>query len=204
MADMHADGGDAAVRDGRRDRAAVSAHEPAEISATRRWLERAVIGLGLCPFARAVHVKSQLRFVLSDAETTEALRETLVAELEHLRDTDAAVTDTTLIVHPRVLGDFLDYNDFLGVADATVRRLGLEGEFQVASFHPDYVFAGEAADDPSNLTNRSPYPMLHLLREASIERAVRAFPDPGAIVGRNIATMRALGADGYRRLLADD
>jgi hypothetical protein len=177
--------------------------EPVEISATRRWLERAVIGLNLCPFAKAVYVKQQVRFVLSDARDTDALRDEVERELRLLADTPADEIDTTLIVHPHVLQDFLAYNDFLDVADMTVRVLGLEGELQVASFHPDYVFAGEAASDPSNCSNRAPYPTLHLLREASIDRAVAAYPDPGVIVERNIATLRGLGVDGYRRLLDD-
>ena len=177
--------------------------EPAELAATRQWLERAVIGLNLCPFAKAVHVKRQVRFVLSDARDTDALRDDLERELRLLADTPADVIDTTLLVHPHVLQDFLAYNDFLDVADATVRTLGLEGDIQVASFHPGYVFAGESADDPSNCTNRAPYPVLHLLREASIDRAVAAYPDPDVIVERNIATMRRLGMDGYRQLLSD-
>lgn len=178
--------------------------EPAEIAATRRWLERAVIGLNLCPFAKAVHVKRQVRFVLSDARDTDALRDDLERELRLLAATPAEEIDTTLLVHPHVLGDFLDYNDFLDVADRTLRRLRLEGEIQVASFHPDYVFAGEPADDPSNLTNRTPHPTLHLLREASIDRAVAAYPDPDVIVERNVATTRRLGIDGFLRLLSDD
>ena len=173
------------------------------IAATRRWLQRAVIGLNLCPFAKAVHVRDQVRYVLSDATTTEALLEELASELLWLNDTDPALVDTTLLIHPRVLTDFLDYNDFLDQADAAVDALGLEGELQVASFHPDYQFAGTAYDDAGNCTNRSPYPMLHLLREASVERAVDAFPDPDAIVERNIATLEKLGIDGYRRLLQD-
>ena len=177
--------------------------EPAEIAATRRWLERAVIGLNLCPFAKAVHVKRQVRYVLSSAHDRDALRTDLEHELRLLAASDPAEVDTTLIVHPHVLQDFLDYNDFLDVADATLRALGLEGEIQVASFHPDYVFAGEPADDPSNATNRAPYPTLHLLREASIDRAVAAYPEPDAIVERNIATMRRLGPAGLRRLLDD-
>jgi uncharacterized protein len=177
--------------------------DEAVVAATRRWLERAVIGLGLCPFAKAVHVKGQVRYVVSAARDEDMLGRDLEAELLHLRDTPAEAVDTTLLIHPHVLGDFLDYNDFLGAADALLRRLGLEGEIQVASFHPDYVFAGEPPDDPSNLTNRAPYPILHLLREASIDRAVAAFPDADVIVERNIATMRRLGADGYRDLLRD-
>ena len=176
---------------------------PDPIADTRRWLERAVIGLNLCPFAKAVTVKDQVRFVLSDATTPGALRDELACELALLRDADPDAIDTTLIVHPRVLVDFLDYNDFLDVADALVESMDLAGELQVASFHPDYVFAGTAADEPGNCTNRAPYPTLHLLREASIDRAVAAYPDPDVIVGRNLATLEQLGLDGWRRLLAD-
>ncbi len=174
------------------------------IALTRRWVEKAVIGLNLCPFAKAVYVKDQVRFVLSDASTPEALLEELAEELVLLRDTPAEQIDTTLIVHPDVLTDFLDYNDFLDNADAAVEALDLQGILQVASFHPDYQFAGAAADDVSNYTNRSPYPTLHLLREDSVERAVAAFPDPEVIVERNIATLDRLGVDGWNTLLAGD
>ncbi len=170
------------------------------IAATRRWLERAVIGLNLCPFAKAVHAKGQVRYVLSDADTPQALLEELGEELLRLRDTPAEAVDTTLLVHPRVLADFLDYNDFLDDADALVEALGLDGVLQVASFHPDYRFAGTEPGDIGNFSNRAPYPTLHLLREDSVERAVAAFPDPDAIVERNIQTLRQLGADGWRRL----
>ena len=174
------------------------------IADTRRWLEKAVIGLNLCPFAKAVYVKQQVRFVLSDASTPEALLEELAEELVLLRDTPAERIDTTLIVHPDVLGDFLDYNDFLDNADAAVEALDLQGILQVASFHPQYQFAGTAPHDVSNYTNRAPYPTLHLLREDSVERAVAAFPDPGVIVERNIATLDELGVDGWNKLLAGD
>jgi hypothetical protein len=167
------------------------------ITATRLWLERAVIGLNLCPFAKAVHAKDQVRWVLAEAETPEALLETLAAELLALRDASPDEVDTTLIVHPRVLGDFLDYNDFLEAADGLVAELGLEGVLQVASFHPQYQFAGTHPDDIENFTNRSPYPTLHLLREDSVSRAVEAFPDPDAIVDRNIETLRRLGPAGW-------
>ena len=167
----------------------------------RRWLERAVIGLNLCPFAKAVYVKRQVRIVVSDATTPRDLLEQLGEELALLRDTPADEVDTTLLVHPLVLVDFLAYNAFLDDADALVQALDLEGELQVASFHPDYQFAGTAPDEVDNLTNRAPYPILHLLREASVERAVAAYPDPDAIIGRNIATVRALGLDGWKRLL---
>ena len=167
----------------------------------RRWLERAVIGLNLCPFAKAVYVKQQVRIVISDASTERALLEQLGEELALLRDTPAEQVDTTLLVHPQVLGDFLDYNDFLGDADALVEAMDLDGVLQVASFHPQYQFAGSEPDDADNLTNRAPYPILHLLREASIDRAVAAYPDPDAIIERNIATVRELGFAGWDKLL---
>ncbi|HSR65445.1 MAG TPA: DUF1415 domain-containing protein, partial [Xanthomonadaceae bacterium] len=148
----------------------------------------------------AVHVKRQVRFVASEATTPAELLEALANELRLLRDTPADEIDTTLLVHPRVLRDFLDYNDFLDAADALVAGLGLEGVLQVASFHPDYRFAGSADDDAANYTNRAPHPTLHLLREDSISRAVAAFPDPDAIVARNIATLEKLGVEGWRRL----
>ena len=167
---------------------------------TRRWLERAVIGLNLCPFAKAVHAKGQVRFVHSDATTAEALLAQLGEELLLLRDTDPEQVDTTLLVHPQVLGDFLDYNDFLDQAEALLESLGLDGVLQVASFHPRYQFAGTFPDDVENRTNRSPHPTLHLLREDSVARAVAAFPDPDAIVSRNIATLEQLGDAGWDRL----
>lgn len=172
-----------------------------EIIATRRWLERAVIGLNLCPFAKAVYVKQQVRFVLSDAELPEDLLEELAEELLRLRDTPTEEIDTTLLVHPRVLTDFLDYNDFLDRVDALIEALDLEGELQVASFHPDYRFADSEADDPGNCTNRAPYPTLHLLREASLDKAVAAYPDADVIVERNLKAMAKLGLEGFRRLL---
>ncbi|MDH5835144.1 DUF1415 domain-containing protein [Luteimonas kalidii] len=174
----------------------------------RRWLERAVIGLNLCPFAKAVVARGQVRIEVSDASTPRALLEQLGEELALLRDTPAEAIDTTLLVHPQVLEDFLDYNDFLDDADALVETMGLDGVLQVASFHPDYRFADTADDDPANLTNRAPYPILHLLREDSVDRAVAAYPEPDAIIERNIATVRTLGFDGWRALLdagdADD
>ena len=176
----------------------------AEVEADiRNWIEKAVIGLNLCPFAKAVYVKQQVRIVVSDASTESALLEQLGEELLLLHDTPTEAVDTTLLVHPQVLEDFLDYNDFLEHADALVESLELDGELQVASFHPQYQFAGTQPDDPENLTNRAPWPVLHLLREASIDRAVAAYPDPDAIIERNIATVTALGADGYRKLLQD-
>ncbi len=175
------------------------------IAATRLWLERIVIGLNLCPFAKAVYVKDQVRFVLSDATTPEALVEQLAEELVLLRDTPAEQIDTTLIVHPQVLTDFLDYNDFLDNADAAIEALELQGILQVASFHPDYQFEGVAANDASNYTNRAPFPTLHLLREDSVARAVDVYPDPDVIVERNIQTLDRIGVDGWhRRLRGED
>lgn len=170
------------------------------VRATRTWLERAVIGLNLCPFAKAVYVKEQIRYVVSAAQTAEALLQELDHELRYLAQVAPEEVDTTLLIHPHVLTGFLDYNDFLGVADRAVRRLRLAGVLQVASFHPEYQFAGTARDDVTNYTNRSPYPMLHLLREASVSRAVAAFPDAGEIYRRNMETMRRLGIDGFRAL----
>ena len=180
-----------------------SENDAMEIVATRRWLERAVIGLNLCPFAKAVYVKQQVRFVLSDAELPEDLLEELGEELLHLRDTPADETDTTLLVHPNVLTDFLDYNDFLDRVDALIEALELDGTLQVASFHPEYRFADTDADDPGNCTNRAPYPTLHLLREASLDKAIAAYPDADVIVERNLETMAKLGLDGFNKLLAE-
>jgi hypothetical protein len=170
----------------------------------RRWLERAVIGLNLCPFAKAVYARNQVRIVVSDASTERALLEELGEEMALLRDTPAEQIDTTLLVHPQVLGDFLDYNDFLDDADALVEALELDGVLQVASFHPHYQFAGTEPDDAENLTNRAPYPILHLLREDSVDRAVAAYPEPDSIIERNVATMQALGSKGFRKLLSDE
>jgi hypothetical protein len=171
------------------------------IAATRGWLEKIVIGLGLCPFAKAVHVKGQIRYFVSQADTPEALLVDLLGELSLLSAADPDVTDTTLLIHPRALPDFLDYNDFLSVAEAAVDDMELTGELQIASFHPYYQFADNTPEDPANCCNRSPYPMLHLLREASVDRAVVAFPDASLIVDKNIETLRTIGHEGIQRLL---
>jgi hypothetical protein len=170
------------------------------LAATRDWLEKAVIGLNLCPFAKAVHTKGQVRWVVSDATAPDHLLVELEAELQHLAATEPETTDTTLLIHPGVLQDFLDFNDFLGAADALLERLGLDGTLQIASFHPGFQFAGTQPDDISNCTNRTPYPTLHLLREASIDRAVEAFPDAEAIYERNIETLQTLGRAGWAAL----
>ena len=170
------------------------------VAATRAWLERAVIGLGLCPFAKAVRAKDQVRYVVSRARNTDALLDDLERELESLAQTPADEVDTTLLIHPHVLEDFLDYNDFLALADRVVEETGLEGVLQVASFHPHYQFEGTEPDDITNYTNRSPYPILHLLREASVDQAVAAFPDAEQIFEKNIETMKALGIEGWEAL----
>lgn len=173
------------------------------IAATRHWLEQAVIGLNLCPFARAVHVKQQIHWVHSQASSAQGLLEELVVELQFLAAADPDAVDTTLLIHPHVLEDFLEYNHFLDVADAALEELGLAGVLQIASFHPAYQFAGSAPDDVENLSNRSPFPMLHLLREDSVARAVAAFPDAATIYERNAATLRRLGTSGWRKLMVD-
>lgn len=172
------------------------------IAATRTWLERAVIGLNLCPFAKAVHVKEQIRYVVSAATTPEELLADLVRELEVLAEASAEKIDTTLLIHPQVLGDFLDYNDFLDLADDALEELQLDGILQIASFHPDYQFDGTEPDDIENFSNRAPFPTLHLLREDSIEQAVAAFPDAADIYERNIETLKKLGVEGWRKLFA--
>ena len=168
---------------------------------TTIWLEKAVIGLNLCPFAKAVHSKGQIRWVLSDATEPVALLELLVHELQHLAAADPETTDTTLIVHPQVMRDFMDFNDFLGVAEDALAELDLDGVLQIASFHPQFQFAGTDSDDITNATNRSPYPTLHLLREDSVERAVAAFPEAEDIFERNIDTLQRLGPEGWKQLL---
>jgi len=173
------------------------------IAVTRTWVEKAVIGLNLCPFAKAVQVKGQIRYVVSLAKTPEALLEALMRELEYLAQADPEKIDTTLLIHPYALADFLDFNDFLDVADAALEDLELDGIIQVASFHPRYQFAGTAPDAIDNCSNRSPYPTLHLLREASIERAVETFPDTATIFEKNIEILRRLGSDGWRALELD-
>lgn len=178
--------------------------DDAVIAATRRWIERAVVGLNLCPFARAPYLQQRIRYRVSRARSPEALRDDLADELRFLAAADPDDCETTLLIHPGTLGDFLDFNDFLDEADAIVRAHGLEGTLQVASFHPGYRFADAAADAIENHTNRSPWPTLHLLREDSIARVADAMADPDEIYRRNIARLRALGGDGWAALWRDD
>lgn len=170
------------------------------IATTQAWVDKAVIGMNLCPFAKAVQVREQVRYAVSRATTPQALYEDLRQELLFLDKADPQQIDTTILIHPCVLNDFLDYNAFLDLADGALEELDLEGEIQIASFHPAYQFADTTADDVSNCTNRSPYPILHLLREASIERAVSAIPDAADIYEKNIATMKTLGKEGWQQL----
>ena len=170
------------------------------IAATRNWVEKAVIGLRLCPFAASPYLRGLIRYRVSEQKSTEGLAEDLTQELKLLAAADPLLCETSLLIHPHVLGDFLDYNEFLDRADAAVAALGLEGELQIASFHPSYQFAGSEPDDVENSSNRSPYPMLHLLRESSVRRAA-TFPGVNEIGNRNMATLRELGAAGLRKLL---
>jgi uncharacterized protein len=170
------------------------------IAETHAWVRHAVIGLNLCPFAKAVETKGQVRYVVSDATDEDALLAALCEEMHRLAKADPAVLDTTLLIHPRVLNDFLDYNDFLDAADAAVEELGYAGVLQVASFHPRYQFEGTEAEDVSNATNRAPYPTLHLLREDSVDRAVMAFPEAESIFEVNMATLEKLGGAGWAAL----
>ena len=173
------------------------------IEATRAWLEQAVIGLNLCPFAKAVHVKEQIRWVHSEAADAEALLADLVIELQRLAAADADEIETTLLIHPQVLTAFADFNDFLGIADAALEELGLDGTLQIASFHPHYRFAGTRANDVANCTNRAPFPTLHLLRESSIDRAVESYPEAESFFERNITTLREMDDAALRALFGE-
>ena len=170
------------------------------IAATRHWLEKAVIGLNLCPFAKAVYVKEQVRYVVSEAKHLDGLLEDIDREIDFLAQADPAAVDTTLIMHASLLEDFLDFNDFLDIVDEAVSEQGHEGVIQVAAFHPQWQFADTEPDDIGNYTNRAPFPTIHLLREASVTRAVDAFPEAESIYERNIETLNRLGLDGWRAL----
>ena len=174
--------------------------EARAVARTRAWVEQAVVGLNMCPFAKAPMAKGQIRYVLCATDDPRVLLDLLCDEMRTLAAADPARVETTLLVHPNVLEDFDDYNDFLGAADAALADLGFEGVLQIASFHPDYRFDGSAADDIGNATNRSPHPTLHLLREASVDRAVQAIPEAQRIVENNARTLEALGATGWARL----
>lgn len=170
------------------------------IARTQDWLEKAVIGLNLCPFAKAVHVKKQIRYVVSAANSEQALVVDLMEELKRLERTDSSEIETTLLIHPEVLTDFLEYNDFLETADRALEELDLDGVIQVASFHPQYQFVGTKSDDITNYTNRSPYPMLHLLREESVARAAASYPGVDDIPEKNMQLLEEMGLQGWQKL----
>ena len=170
------------------------------VAQMRAWLERAVIGLNLCPFAKGVHVKGQIHYVVSEARTADELLSDLKRELGALTAESEMVRDTSLLMAPYCLSDFFDFNDFLGDAEDLLHDMGLAGVLQIASFHPQFQFAGVAQDDISNYTNRAPYPTLHLLRESSIDRAVEAFPEAEMIYEKNIDTLQRLGHAGWEAL----
>jgi len=174
--------------------------EEIAIADTRRWLERAVIGLNLCPFAKAPHVKGQIHYAVCDAASGKALLPVLRAELQALAAAGPAERETTLLIVPCTFADFLDFNDFLDDAEGVLAELDLEGVIQIAPFHPRFQFAGTEEDDITNATNRAPYPTLHLIREESIDRAVEAFPEAEAIYEANMATLEELGTAGWQAL----
>lgn len=177
-----------------------AAQDARVLADVRRWLERAVIGLNLCPFAKAVHVKGQVHYAVYHLPDESGLLDALLFEAAELVAHDAAVRDTTLLVAPQALADFLDFNDFTDRAERRLARAGYEGVLQLASFHPRFQFAGSEEGDIGNATNRSPYPILHLLREDSVSRAVEAFADAADIFERNIETLERLGAEGWAAL----
>ena len=170
------------------------------LASTRHWLEKAVIGLNLCPFAKAVYVKNQVRLVVSKARHADDLLEELDRELDLLVATPPEDLDTTLLIHATLFEDFLDFNDFLEVAEGVVDEHGLEGVVQLASFHPQFQFDGTQLEDISNYTNRAPFAIMHLLREDSVARAVEAFPEAEAIFAQNVATLEKLGHAGWKSL----
>lgn len=169
------------------------------IYAVRRWVEDLVVGLNLCPFAGRELVRDRVRFVVTEATTEGQLLEALGTELVLLNE-DASV-ETTLLIHPDVLQDFFDYNQFLDTAEQLLAQTGLEGVYQIASFHPDYQFAGTDVSDVENFTNRSPYPLLHILREASLERSIATYPDIEQIPVRNVELMNSLGREKLQSLI---
>ena len=180
-------------------------HQPADteriaIEDTQLWLTRAVVGLNLCPFAKAVMTKGQVRYVVSELTEPEQVLKLLQTEMQTLVDADPDTLDTTLLIAPYLLPDFLDFNEFLFDCEAVLQAMDLEGVLQIADFHPNYQFAGTAPEDVENRTNQSPYPTLHLLREDSVTRAVQAFPDAALIYERNTALLREMGTAGWQAL----
>ena len=171
------------------------------VSSVRRWVKNIVVDLNLCPFAGHELLNNRIRFAVTESSTVEQLLEAMAAELDRLNN-DPAI-ETTLLIHPHVLQNFLDYNQFLDIAEELLLQMGLEGVYQIASFHPDYQFADTAADDAENYTNRSPHPLLHILREASLERSIAAYPNVENIPVRNVENMNSLGRDKLQKLMRD-
>ena len=163
------------------------------IKAVRHWVETLVVGLNLCPFAKRELINNRVHFTVTEATTVEQLLSTLQLELELLNN-DQSI-ETTLLIHPNVLQDFYDYNEFLDYADGLLVEMELDGIYQIASFHPNYQFADTEADDVENYSNRSPYPLLHLIREQSLERAIADYPDSDQIPQRNVELLKSLGRD---------
>lgn len=180
--------------------AAVRPSDDEVLARTRVWLEKAVIGLNLCPFAKAVYIRDRVRLVVSQARHVDDLLEELDRELDLLVATPAEQVDTTLLIHPTLFPDFLDFNDFLDIAEGVLDEHGLEGVVQLASFHPQFQFEGTEPEDMGNYTNRAPYAALHLLREDSVEKAVQGLQDPDSIYQENIRTLEKLGLDGWKKL----
>lgn len=174
------------------------------ISKTKEWLEKAVIGLNLCPFAKAVYVKNQVRITVSHAKHLDAFLEDIDAEFEYLKECDPETTETSLLVHPTLFEDFFIFNDMLDLAEGIIEEHGLEGTWQIAPFHPLFQFEGTQVGDIENYTNRSPFPTLHFIREAGIEDAMKNFPDAATIFERNIKKLEALGHQGWQDLGLDD
>ena len=170
------------------------------IEDTQKWLLEAVVGLNLCPFAKSVVVKDMVRYRVCASANPADLLALLREELQHLAEADPDQLDTTLLIAPNALRDFLDFNDFLADCDDVLLDLELDGVLQVADFHPRYQFGGTDVDDIENFTNRTPYPTLHLLREASINKAVEAYPDAALIFERNIEVLNKLGREGWNKL----
>jgi uncharacterized protein len=173
------------------------------VNATRNWLERAVIGLNLCPFAKAPHAKHSIRYVVSGATDADRLLDDLEYELTALHLADPAMIETTLLIHPLAMTRFLDFHFFMTEAEAMLDQLGLRNDLQIAPFHPAFEFADAPENAVENFSNRSPYPTLHLLREASVSRAVLSIPDPASIYQNNIRTLRHLGQEGCARLWSE-
>ncbi len=173
--------------------------DKAIIESVQRWVEQFIVELNLCPFAKREIVKNRVRYVVAEAATEEQLLVALEAELEFLSESTS--TETTLLIHAHVLRDFYDYNQFLDIADGLLQEMNLDGDFQIASFHPHYQFGGTEANAAENYTNRSPYPILHLLREDSLEQAIDDHADVNQIPIDNVALMNNLGKDKLREML---